>query len=324
MIALLQRLRAVRKSVLRAGYDRLWHKWPLMVWPLMRRARRKLGYWPNPFLPRSFNDKILWRMLFDRRAIYRQISGKFEARDFVRTRLPDDDILVPLVGMIRTPNDVHRMTFPDTFMLKINDGSQQRRVYKRGEPIDLAEMEALAKQWLSHNYGKYAREWSYRDIEHAIIVEEFLGADDGTYPDGLKFICFDGQVQIIFSVCYAVDPPQVDTYDRNWTPLDVEIPGNPRRGATPPPPILAEAIRMAETLSRGFDQMRVDFLIVDGKLRFNEFTSYCCAGLNEWARDFDIELGQAWKLPSGVGPLSALFWRQPDVLALHPTQSLHP
>ena len=293
-----------------------------MIWPLMRRARRKLGYWPNPVFPRSFNDKILWRMLFDRRDVYRRISGKFEAREFVRARLPDDDILVPLVGMIRAPSDVHSLRFPESFMLKINDGSQQRRVYRRGEVVDLAEMEALARDWLGHDFAKYAREWSYLHIEHAIIVEAFLGADDGTYPDGLKFICFDGRVQIIFAISYAVVPPYVETYDRDWTLIDVEVPDSPCRGAAPPPPVLPEAIRMAEALACGFDQMRVDFLLVDGKVRFNELTPYCCAGLNTWPRAFDIGLGEAWVLPKGVGPVSALLGGQPDVRLSQPSPSL--
>ena len=41
------------------------------------------GRLPNILRPRTFNEKVIWRSLFDRRPILRQFSDKYAVRPFV-------------------------------------------------------------------------------------------------------------------------------------------------------------------------------------------------------------------------------------------------
>src|SRR4051812_49387112 len=50
--------------------------------------------------PVTLNEKILWRILFDRRPVIPKLAGKLEAREFACSRLCGDGVLVPLIAVI--------------------------------------------------------------------------------------------------------------------------------------------------------------------------------------------------------------------------------
>ena len=302
------------QSILRWGYDRLWDKWPVMIIPLALRFRRRTGYWPHLFRPRTMNEKITWRMLFDRRGIYARLSGKFEARAFVAERVGDERLLVPLVGLIRDPAELRGLTLPEKFILKINDGSRLRHTHRRGDVLDLPALEAMVRDWLASNYAKYNREWAYTQVAHAVIIEEFVGGDDGTNPTGLKINCFDGRAEFLHFNEFCVDPPYHDNYDRDWNHQPYWASGGQPHGPQPKPAVFDEAIRLAELISAGLDHVRVDFHVVGDRLYLAELTTLHTSGVGEWG-DFarDLEFGQFGRLPRGVGPISALLGGQPNV-----------
>ncbi len=285
-----------------------------MIIPVARRFRRHNGYWPHLFRPRSFNEKVTWRMLFDRRRIYGRVSGKFEARAFVTERVGNDDLLVPLVGMISDPAEVHLMDFPEKFILKINDGSGLRHIHCKGDHLDRDALAAIIRDWLGSQYAKYHREWAYTQVRHAVIAEAFVGSDSGQPPIGLKINCFDGRAEFLHYNEFSVAPAYHDNYDRDWNYQPYWCQGGQPRGPMPKPAVLDEAIRLAELISAGFDHLRVDFHVVGERLYLAELTTLHTSGIAEYGGfERDLEFGSYWKLPKGVGPVSALFSGQPDI-----------
>src|ERR1700761_7606078 len=53
----------------------------------VRRHRKMHGEWPNLIRPQTFNEKILHRLIFDRRILLRQLADKFAVRAYVKSRL---------------------------------------------------------------------------------------------------------------------------------------------------------------------------------------------------------------------------------------------
>ena len=59
-----------------------------------------------------------------------------------------------------------------------------------------------------------------------------------------------------------------------------------------------EMKRYAEILSKDFSHVRVDLYNVDGKIFFGELTFFSASGYLLFDPDnFDIEIGDKWKLP---------------------------
>ena len=60
-------------------------------------------------------------------------------------------------------------------------------------------------------------------------------------------------------------------------------------------PLLAQALKAAETLASGMDFVRVDFYEVGGIPYFGEFCLYPGSGLDPFAADWiDFEMGSLW------------------------------
>ena len=293
------RFRASKKALLRWGYDRLWHRWPLMIVPLVRIFRRGHGYWPNLLRPRSFNEKILFRILFDRRPHLPLLAGKLEVREHVRRRLGGDQHLVPLLGVIRRAEDLRALTLPPDFILKANHGSGMLHVQRASHPPNLDALERQCAHWIAGQYGKYQREWVYRDVESLILAEHLLLDDEGHIPHDCRIYCFDGEPRFI-ATCegrFAGNQTQCFFWP-DWTPIALRL--RKDRGTRTPPPRpehLGEMLDIARRLSRGIDFVRVDLYDVQGRVWFGELT--CTPGAARSPidpRSADFLLGSFWKL----------------------------
>lgn len=129
------------RPLLRWGFERAWHWPPVLAWQLLPRFRAAHGRWPWLLPPRSFAEKCLYRMLFDRRPIIGVFGGKTEVRALIAERLGNEDALIPRIGLIRSIADLRGMTLPRAFIMKTNHASGQvhRNVFDRNGtwlPVD--------------------------------------------------------------------------------------------------------------------------------------------------------------------------------------------
>lgn len=284
------------RAVLRWGYDRVCHWPPLLGLRFVPEFRRFHGHWPNLIRPRTFNEKVLTRMLFDRRRILGVFAGKYESRQYVADRgLPE--LLVPLVGLVRDPADLRTMALPRGFMAKMNHGSSFSRIYRDWDGSKLAELEALAAKWIAIDYGKYGGEWAYRHAERMVVVETLLESR-GDLPHDYKFWCCDGRVAFFNFSPEVLREGTRNVFDRdmNWLPVDYIT----ARGLVEPAlsPRTAAMIDAAERLSAGMDFVRVDLLDADDRFWFGEITPYPNAGFNGFTpRSWDRTFGDAWTMP---------------------------
>src|SRR5579864_7231178 len=53
----------------------------------IRRHKRNVGIYPNLLHPKTFNEKVLHLMVFDRRPILTTLQDKYASREYVRNRV---------------------------------------------------------------------------------------------------------------------------------------------------------------------------------------------------------------------------------------------
>src|SRR5690348_2291180 len=80
------------------------------------------GRLPNLFWPRSFNEKLLHRMVFDRREVLAEITDKLRLRAYVASRI-GPSLLPELYHVTDNPEEIPFERLPDRFVLKPNHGS---------------------------------------------------------------------------------------------------------------------------------------------------------------------------------------------------------
>jgi hypothetical protein len=259
--------------------------------------------------PRTFSEKINWRILNDRRTILGVTCDKMRAKDLAVSL----GLRVPATiwhgGRLAELTEVK---LPPRWVLKPNDGSGS--VFFGSGPLrDVAALEAVTRTWLRARSPVQTGEWAYTLSRAGFLVEEMLDEEQAT-PTSYKFFVFDGQTECIAVIAVGERqytkwkgsgsrhwPPhgtQRRFYTPTWEPLEVCLGELPLAEVVPPPDTLSEMLAAASLLGRDYDFMRVDLYSVGGQVYFSELTPYPSAGVEPFMpREFDSELGSHWRLP---------------------------
>lgn len=270
--------------------------------PLREKVRVRLarGYWPNLSAPQSFNEKIVWRKLYDRNPLLVRVQDKFTLRGYVEERL-GPGYLPTLHHWTCDPTRVLAEGLPRRFVVKPNHSCNRVLFVPDRDALDPAFVTALARRWLGERYGDDRAEWCYSRMTPTILVEEWLDAGDGGVPADIKCYVFGGRLKAFLVYGGRLSPrPTVDFFDRNGRPLAVKkSKPNSREQRCPQP--LAEIVRVAERLGQGLDFVRVDLYALPGRIVVGELTVYPKSGTEVfYPASFDTELGACWQLPAGA------------------------
>jgi TupA-like ATPgrasp len=253
---------------------------------------RQLPHFRNP---RTFNEKMNWRILYDRRPLLEWPCDKLAAKDSVQ-EMALADLYVPRT--IWSGSDIHDLQtaeLPDHWVLKPNHRSGLVH-FGSGSP-DIRELSVITATWLDNFHSTNLGEWGYSTARPMLLVEELLG-EPGMPPPDYKFYAFGGEVACAEMHVNRFNGHAMRMYTPDWIPLDVYCPGFPVAPATPAPSNLGKMLSIASQLSKPFDFMRVDLYDLNDAIAFGELTAYSSGGLDRFIpTSFDAELGEKWKLP---------------------------
>ena len=254
----------------------------------------------NLYNPQTFNEKLQWLKLYDRKPEYTKMVDKYEVRKYI-AKVIGEEYLVPLLGVYDRFEDINFDKLPNQFVLKPNHTSGDVFICKDKHNIDYDKLKKEVNRWLKRNYYWVHREWPYKNIKPKILCEKFLANESGEELKDYKFMCFNGKVKCSF-VClnrHSLTGLNVDFYDMDWKPMPFER-RYPNSGIiTPKPKNFKEMIRLSEILSKDVPFLRVDFYEVNGKLYFGELTLYPGAGFEEFTPEsYDYLLGSWLQLPN--------------------------
>lgn len=269
---------------------------PFIAFQGMRRHKRVFGTYPSLIRPKTFSEKVLHRMVFDRRPILTELQDKYAVRDYVRQRI-GDHILPKLYWVTENPSDIPFDDLPDKFVAKATHGCGWVYLVPDKARLNRQDLVDKCTEWLSWNYYyRPAREWAYKNIEPRILVEEFIDDDSGLAPVDYKFYVFGGKVHLVWVITGRFVDIRNDGYTPSWDRLEIKAEYKSIGRPIPRPPHLDEMIKHAEILADDLDFLRVD-LYDAGKVYFGEITLYPGGGCTKfyeprWNRHF----GGLWDL----------------------------
>lgn len=246
--------------------------------------------------PETFNEKLQWLKLYDRRPEYTVMADKYLVRDYIAKKL-GGEYLIPLLGVWDDPAEIDFDKLPRQFVLKCNHNSGLGMCICRDKStLDVKKVRAGLRKGLKEDYYLYGREWPYKDIPRKIVCEQYMSDSSGTQElTDYKFFCFNGKAD---SVMVCLDRFSGDTkfyfFDRNWTLLPLNIRGkNAPKGFTVPKPVcMDEMFEIAGKLSAGIPFVRVDLYECNGKIYFGELTFFPQSGFDaNLLREADVYYG---------------------------------
>lgn len=273
--------------------------------------------------PRTFNEKVEYKLAWDRDPILRVFADKIAAREHVAQEI-GPEVLAAQYAVVDDPRDLDLAGLPSRYVVKPSHASGAVIIvhdaadpalrlpvlpedrgwvgaieWVRPEHLDRARFDAMCDLWLRHDYWRAlgSTEWAYRGIPRRLVVEEFLESR-GNIAQDFKFIVVHGRVTW-FRVNTQVDGVETTTnFDRDGSVLPF-VYTNP---STEPPATLPdsidEMIRIAETLGSRVDLVRVDLYDADGRIVFGELTNYPSAGRASFdPPEYDRIMGAPWQPP---------------------------
>jgi hypothetical protein len=249
--------------------------------------------------PRTFNEKVNWRILNDRRDRIGDACDKMRMKAMARESYPGGRLRIPKTYWAGTNlYDAPDLASLPPWVLKPNHSSGQV-LFGPDPQTDVAALIRQTRDWWKRSPLEMG-EWGYTRAEPMLLLEERIPTPDGTPPPDYKFFVFDGRVELI-QVNRGRFAKQTATFlDVDWNRLPVKWSIMPVADE-PRPTELADMLQIASTLGADWDFIRVDLYAVDGVVWFGEYTPYPGGGaLRYRPRRFDLEQGQHWRLPSGA------------------------
>ena len=249
--------------------------------------------------PKTFNEKLQWLKLYDRRPEYTRMVDKYLAKKYVASII-GEEYIIPTLGVWKSFDEIDFDALPDQFVLKCNHGSGDAVICKDKKTLDIAAARKKLTAALEQDYYLVSREWPYKNVDRVILAEQYLEDAETHDARDYKFFCFGGEVK-----CFKVDFDRFTEHRANWyNPNEVIIPYGEQ--VCPPcfdkilalPESIPLMMRLAGRLTKEIPFLRVDFYCVNGKIYFGEMTFFPASGLLPFTDEkWDIQMGQWLKLP---------------------------
>ena len=258
--------------------------------------------------PKDLNEKILWAKLFSDTSKWTELADKYKVRKYVED-IGLGKYLVKLYAVWYDVKDVDFDKLPDTFIIKANngDGKGTNKIIRKSELTDeiKADVLKMIDTWLHRkDIGALHAEPQYKGMPPCVIAEEVLPCDPGTSTlTDYKIWCFNGKAYYVW-ICNdrskGGNSAHVMTYDLEWNahPEFSVFNSDYQRGEIMPKPAnLDEMLAVAEKLSQGFPELRVDLYNVQGHIYFGELTFTSQGGFMDfYTPEFNLELGSKFDI----------------------------
>lgn len=254
----------------------------LRHWRLVKRFREKMGHWPAVALPRSYNEKVLWRKIFDHNPLFVTLCDKLQAKEIFRRHCPGLAIVEPRwIG--ERAEDIPDEALKGNCVVKSNCGSAHN-VFIHDGRYDRRRLMRTVRRWLRGDFGARKGEWAYGQVSPRVYVEPMLQVRHDRELININVETFGGEADNVFVVSdKQAEVRRAAVFDPSGNRLAATV----REHLTPEqqyppdfevPECFHDAVRFARVLGPMIDYARIDFMSVDGRLYGCEFTPYSLSG----------------------------------------------
>lgn len=270
--------------------------------------------------PRTFEEKVRYKMLRDHRPLLVTFADKAAVRDYVAQTV-GAQYLPDCYAILDDPAALRTLALPPCYVVKPTHGSGAVVAVTADAPPDARlpdpggdwqysivrpdavhpdQLEALCASWMRRLHGHGPNfEWAYSYVRPRLLVEEFLRGPDGAVPDDYKLHVFHGRCHWVQVDRGRFGRHTQDHFDVDWNllPFTADLPRSSPQPARPGR--LPQMIEVAQALGQQTDYVRVDLYDLPDRIVFGELTSYPGAGAAPfYPPSWDLEYGRPWRVPS--------------------------
>lgn len=244
--------------------------------------------------PKTFNEKIQWLKLYDATPLKRDLTDKVKVRDYVREKI-GEKYLKPVLQICNSFDEIDFDKLPNSFIMKCNHGCKWHYIVKNKEQylsvkklVDITRKQMTG--WLEQEYWPWGGfEMQYKGIEPKIIIEHFL-IDENNFLEELEITCFNSEPKIFAKM--SNKNREVLMFDQNYKPIDFKFGSKFSIIEGKADDILKQAVKHSKVLCQSFKLIRVDWIICNKQLYFNEMTFSPLSGFGIFEQIWNKKLGE--------------------------------
>lgn len=244
--------------------------------------------------PKTYNEKLQWLKLYDRKPLYTTLVDKHEVKKYIADKI-GEEYIIPTLGVWDRFEDIDFASLPDQFVLKCTHDSGGLVICTDKKKLDIEAAKEKINRCLKRNYYWHGREWAYKNVKPRIIAEKYMEDSQTKDLRDYKFFAFDGKAKVLFVATerQAESETKFDFFDMDYNHLPFTN-GHPNADVLPEKPVAFDEMRtLAEKLSVGIPQVRVDFYYVNGKVYFGEMTFFHWSGSVPFdPEEWDYKMGE--------------------------------
>lgn len=249
--------------------------------------------------PHSFDEKLNWLKLHDRKPEYCDLVDKYKVKSIVAEQI-GEEYIIPTLGVWDHFDEIDFDLLPNQFVLKCTHDSEGLVIVKDKSEMDRKAAKEKLEASLKNNFYYIGREWPYKNVQPRIIAEQYM--EDSVLKElrDYKFFCFNGEPKLMFVASGRNDKGlRIDYFDLQYRHLDLVRKPCPNAEEMPEKPKNFEKmIHLSRVLSKGKPHLRVDFYEVNGKVYFGELTFFNHGGFGKYSPEkWNYILGEWLELP---------------------------
>lgn len=233
--------------------------------------------------PLSFNEKIQWLKLYDRKPIYHTMVDKAAAKDYVAAIIGEEHI-IPTLGVYDRVCDIPWDTLPSSFVLKCTHDSGGIVICRDKSSLDICGASRKLRTALKTDFWFRDREWSYKGVKPRIICEQYM--EDPSQKNGLinyKFFCMNGKPEFLYISAWMEDHCAARISFAGLDGVELPFRRTDYRNFEGKLPISAHFEDMKSLVAKlaasvGNPFVRVDMYEIQGRIYFGELTFYPTGG----------------------------------------------
>ena len=255
-----------------------------------------LGNWPNLRNPKTFNEKLQWLKIHDRKPEFTMMADKYLVKDYIAKTI-GAQYVIPTYGVWNRVEDIEYEKLPDRFVLKCTHDSGSVIVCRDKNKLDIPETNKKLSLSMKKSGYWYGREWPYKNSPHRIIAEQYLEDSTSDTIRDYKFFCFNGVPKFIY-ISEGLEnhaTAHIAFYDFEGNEMPFHRDDYKQFDIDPVMPSNTEEMRqLSEKLAQEIPCpfVRTDFYSINGKTFFSEITFTPCSGLMPLApREWDTTIG---------------------------------
>lgn len=244
--------------------------------------------------PQTFNEKLQWLKLYDRKEEYIKMVDKLAVKDYI-ANLIGDEYIIPTLGIYDSFDEIDFSKLPNQFVIKCTHDSGGLVICKDKKSFDKDLARKKINRSLKTNYYYSGREWPYKNIKPKIIIEQYM--KDNTYNDLIdyKFMCFNGVPKYIFVYSNRFSDTGVEAafFDTSWKELNFTRGFEKTKIKIKKPENFDKMLKFSRKIASSIPFVRVDWYEVNGKLYFGEITFFPSSGFGKFnPEEWDLKLGK--------------------------------